>query len=120
MKFQENSSTFFGERLKKFRIDKKFSQRQLADKSKITVSQISRYENGLSKPNGFVLQRLSIALEIRYEELIDSKFNDEINLEDFDISIQKARKLPKSSLLIIKEVIDKFIESDNIHSALLK
>lgn len=105
----------FGERLRETRLQQNLSQGQLAKLSKITISQISRYENGITAPSGFVLKRICEALNISYRELIL-----ELNMEDFKITIQKAMSLPKSRLKVIKEVLDTFIENNNIHSALLK
>lgn len=120
MQTETNEAIMFGERLRETRLQQNLSQGQLAKLSKITISQISRYENGITAPSGFVLKRICEALNISYRELIGKEENFELNMEDFKITIQKAMSLPKSRLKVIKEVLDTFIENNNIHSALLK
>ncbi|MGO4878791.1 helix-turn-helix domain-containing protein [Pedobacter psychrotolerans] len=120
MQDREIGKSEFGERLKMYRSKKKLSQGQLAKISGTTVSQISRYENGQTLPNGFVFQRLSDALKISYQELAGNEINTIITPADFEITLRKALDLPPANMITIKDVIDKFIEINEIRTTLLK
>ncbi|WP_293304254.1 helix-turn-helix domain-containing protein [Pedobacter sp. UBA5917] len=120
MQHREIEKVEFGERLKMFRSKKMLSQGQLAKMSGTTVSQISRYENGLTLPNGLVLQRLCDALKIGYSELTGNTNDTIVTTADFEITLRKALELPHANLITIKDVIDKFIEINNIRTSLLK
>ena len=61
----------FGKHLAKTRKSKKLSQRKLAIKSDLEISQISRIERGLINPTLNTLLILSRSLEIELTELVD-------------------------------------------------
>lgn len=67
-------------RVKDFRIKKGFSQEELADKSGLSIRTIQRIENGESIPRGDTLKRLSIALHISPDELIDWQIQEDKNV----------------------------------------
>ncbi|ADL50525.1 helix-turn-helix domain-containing protein [Clostridium cellulovorans] len=61
----------FGEFLKKLRAEKGLSQRQLADLSKISNTEISRMESGeRQKPSPKILKEIAPHLGISYRELM--------------------------------------------------
>ena len=68
----------FSENLKKYRTEKKYSQRKLAELSSIPQSAIANYETGKWVPNFHTITALASALEIPFV------FLKPFNAEDYD------------------------------------
>ena len=64
-------STHLATRIKEFRIQKGMSQEILAEESGLSQRTVQRIENGESNPTGDTIRRLSNALNINPDELID-------------------------------------------------
>ena len=62
-----------GERLKAIRKTKGYSQEALAEESKVSLKTIQRIENAKNDPTGDTIQRISSALNISPDELLDWK-----------------------------------------------
>ena len=60
----------FPERLASLRKAKGFTQRSLADKVDIHITQIQRYESGATQPTLDVIRKLSVALSVSADMLI--------------------------------------------------
>jgi transcriptional regulator with XRE-family HTH domain len=77
-------SGIFGKYLTQLRTEKGMSQRELADKSKISNTEISRIESGLRKnPAPATLRSLAIALGIEYRDLMKmAGYIEEIHEKD--------------------------------------
>ena len=60
-------------KVKELRKRKEFSQEELAEKSGLSVRTIQRIENGESDPTEESIKRISVALEVTPDELIDWK-----------------------------------------------
>ena len=67
-------------RIKELRMRKGFSQERLADISGLSLRTIQRIENGETTPRGDSLRRLSEALEVSNDELMDKELVEENNL----------------------------------------
>lgn len=63
----------FGDNLKKVRKEKGLSQEALAEKINVVRQTISKWEKGLSIPDGDMLIKLSQVLEVPVEALLGSK-----------------------------------------------
>lgn len=63
----------FGDNLKKVRKEKGLSQEALAEKINVVRQTISKWEKGLSIPDGDMLIKLSQVLEVPVETLLGSK-----------------------------------------------
>ncbi|QTD42144.1 helix-turn-helix domain-containing protein [Sporosarcina sp. Te-1] len=59
-----------GQRLKKLRLDRKLTQKQLAEKIKVTHVSISGYENGNRYPDTDTLQRLADYFDVSTDYLL--------------------------------------------------
>jgi len=70
----------------------------------ITNVQIARYEKNTAQPTMMVLRKLSKALDVEFEEM----------------TINRMKQLPTDDILVIKEVMDRFIESRNVRAVVLK
>lgn len=71
----------FGKKVKKIRISKKLSQNELAERSGINRTQISRIEKGSVNVTLETIEKLSLALNIRTRDLMD--FDIGINPKPF-------------------------------------
>jgi transcriptional regulator with XRE-family HTH domain len=60
-----------GKTIKKLRIDKEISQEELAHRSHIHVSQLSRMENGKANPSLEILITIAQELKIHIRELFN-------------------------------------------------
>ena len=91
----------FGNRLRKIREARGFTQRDLADRVKIELVQISRYERGQALPNAETLVALAEVLQVdidvllRGERFATIRPNDE---EELDLPLlERFRDLQKLS-----------------------
>jgi len=119
MKKELNQMESFGEKLKKIRFEKSLTQIELSRISGITNVQIARYENNTAKPSMIVLKKLSKALEMNVEKLAVDFFKTEFTIDDLDVSISRMKQLPQNDILVIKEVIDRFVESREVRSVVI-
>lgn len=78
MKQMKNSE--FQKRVKDLRTKKGFSQEELSDKTGLSLRTIQRIENGESVPRGDTLKRMSVALQVSPDEIIDWKVIEDNNV----------------------------------------
>jgi len=115
----------FGERLKRMRIEKGFTQVQLGKLSGISNVQIARYEKSKTKPTATAIKKLSDTLQIKYEELAGVFFSSKLDLNELDATFQDLKKLPQEDIIVMKEVLDSYIwfkkvKYLNMHECLIK
>ncbi|MGM9971865.1 MAG: helix-turn-helix domain-containing protein [Anaeroplasmataceae bacterium] len=72
----------FGEFIKLNRINKKYTQKQMAKKLNISQSCYSRIENNLQEPTLLQLQQLSSIFHISLDDLLYGLANTEFNDSD--------------------------------------
>lgn len=60
-----------GQRIRKLRRDRDWTQAELGERSGVYFRNISRYESDRLKPGVKILQRLAVAFEVSVEELMD-------------------------------------------------
>lgn len=103
----------FKERLKKARSEKGFSQSELAKAIEVHVTNISRYERGENKPTSEVLNKLSNALGVTADYLMDGSVADKaqntISDKELLAQFQKVEKLPADKKNIVMELIESFL-----------
>jgi transcriptional regulator with XRE-family HTH domain len=64
-----------GENIKKYRKEKKLTQKELADKSKVSEISIRKYESGDRNPKIEAVTKIATALEVAAYELHDNSLN---------------------------------------------
>ena len=74
---------YLSKRLKELRNQKGMSQETLAEESSLSLRTIQRIENGDSNPTGDTLKRLSNALNVNPDELIDWTIKEDQNYLTF-------------------------------------
>jgi len=60
----------FGEQLRKYRLDRKLTQADLALRSGVTTRYLRNLEQGLSSPTLAVIVKLAASLEVEAHELV--------------------------------------------------
>lgn len=66
----ETFTTNIGLNIKKFRVKKNMTQKQLADKLKVTHFWVCKLESGKKNTTIFMLQNISIILDVNFNDLI--------------------------------------------------
>ena len=67
-----------GERIKAARLNKGWTQGQLADAVDVSSMAISRYENGSRTPNDIIVEKIAKQLDVSFFELYFGMTEDEI------------------------------------------
>lgn len=67
-------------RVKELRARRGLSQEQLAEKSGLSLRTIQRIENGETVPRGDTLRRLTVALQVSPDEIIDWQIFEDKNV----------------------------------------
>lgn len=103
----------FGERLKKARQDRGFSQSELGKIVDIHYTQIGRYESKGVKPSGEVLSKIATALCVTSDYLMIGSNHEqaEATLNDRELlnQFQRVEQLPQDKKNIVKELLESFL-----------
>lgn len=76
----KNDKYEIGERIRKFRLDRKLDQKELAKMIGVSNSRVSNWEQGQNRPDADILAKLCRALEVSPSELLDVRLStDELN-----------------------------------------
>ena len=100
-------STFTGDRIKKYRIEKKLTQKKLGELCGIADSNIRKYEAGNQNPKIETLQKIADALEIPVSYLYMGKLIDpkELDLESNN-RLTRITSLKRKLLAQYKKALD--------------
>lgn len=100
-------STFTGDRIKKYRIEKKLTQKKLGELCGIADSNIRKYEAGIQNPKIETLQKIADALEIPVSYLYMGKLIDpkELDLESNN-RLTRITSLKRKLLAQYKKALD--------------
>jgi transcriptional regulator with XRE-family HTH domain len=69
-KTRSTARTAWGQWLRRIRIDRGFTQQQVAERIRVSTATISQYEKGIIAPNADHLDRLLVVLECWYGDLL--------------------------------------------------
>ncbi|MGB8956279.1 MAG: helix-turn-helix transcriptional regulator, partial [Tumebacillaceae bacterium] len=80
-----------GEKIKRYREERGWSQKELAEKADVSPSTISKAEGGIFTPSPDKLQRVADALAIPFSEMVDLKAEMQVDtlLEILSIYIHR-------------------------------
>jgi transcriptional regulator with XRE-family HTH domain len=95
----------FPKRLAALRKERGLTQQALADLAGVHLSQMKRYEGGVSQPALDVLRNIAIALSVSADVLlfdIDERGPD----EDFRLRFEALNRLDQNERAVVKELID--------------
>jgi len=98
----------FSQRLVAARKRKGMTQQTLAETAGINVSQVRRYEGGVSQPSLEVLRKLAVALSISADELlfdVDERGPD----QDLKLQFEAISRLDLREKEIVREILESII-----------
>jgi transcriptional regulator with XRE-family HTH domain len=114
--FEKNSN--FAKRLKNLRLQKGFSQKDLAKILDLHHVNYGRYERGDSHPAAGTLTKLADALDVSVDYLLEGETQDAAvaNLEDKDLlkMFSEIEKLPAKDKEVVKTLLDAFITKKKV------
>lgn len=110
----------FAQRLRSIRMQRNFSQAELAEKAGLHFTSVSRYETSGVHPNADALKRLSQALGVTGDYLIEGATQQaaRVNLEDRDLLaiFQQVDELPQDDKQFFKRVMETLLVKYKVQS----
>jgi len=107
-------------RLKESRKEKKLSQQKLAELADVHYTNVGKYERGEATPSASVLNRISQALEISPDFLMNGTLKDKADnsLADEELLVQfkKVEKLSDRKKQLVKEFLDAFLFKSTVQN----
>lgn len=111
-----------GQRIRKLRKEKDWTQRELGKLTGIDHRNLTRYETGAVKPSIKVLERLANALEISVDELIHdpSEIKPELLIQDKELlrQFQEVERLEDTEKQAVKIILEALITRKQMQSLL--
>lgn len=98
--------TLFTQNLKSFRIQKGFSQKQLATHLRIGLGNIARYERGEVMPKLDIVILIAKTLGISLDTLCGLNKGIDTELEGL---VQQIQKLDNKERALVKAILEKFV-----------
>jgi transcriptional regulator with XRE-family HTH domain len=102
-----------GEKLKKLRLDKGWSQPEVAKRLGIHTQHISRYERGISNPLASQVKKMADIFGVSADYLLSDELDDTTSPKIKDRELQRlfedADKLPETDRQVIKRVIESIL-----------
>lgn len=83
-----------GARIRKFREDRGYNQKELAELIGVSNSRISNWEQGVNRPDADILVDLCKTLNVSPSELLDVHLKDD-ELNDMELKVIKAYRAKK-------------------------
>lgn len=99
----------YGEKIKKARIQKGYSQQKLADEVEVNKSTISRWENGKFEPTLSEVQKLSEVLEKNWRYFASDEWIEALNTEEV-VYLPILGNITSISPLITTENISRYMK----------
>ena len=118
----------FGERLKELRTGLNISQKELSEKTGLTLRTIQRIENNEVKPSLYSVKAISDALELASSDLLNTsdtkpyEFNVNLKITDMNQFLNDLKALVKThwkTIFIIVLVIYLFTSYTDIKSGIM-
>lgn len=96
-----------GERIKELRIEKKFTQKELAERLYVTDKAVSKWERGNGLPEVGILNELAKILEVNIEYLLEGK----VEIEGEDQTLSEKELVQEDNIVEEKRINTKLIVS---------
>jgi transcriptional regulator with XRE-family HTH domain len=108
-----------GEKIKKLRFDKKWSQDQLAEKVGVGRQYISRYETGKISPNAENLQKLAEVFGVSIDYLLNDKETKNlasVGIKDKNLLnlFAEVEKMDESDQLTIRNLLEAMVMKNKL------
>jgi transcriptional regulator with XRE-family HTH domain len=103
---------FFGDRLRRIRLEKGLTQTQLGDKVGLSKRMMAHYEKHATRPPTDKVALLANALGVTVEDLLkDTPKNKSIGSDPkFAKKLEKAKSLPKADREVLTTMIDSLLK----------
>ena len=102
------SAMEFPERLAMLRKERKLTQKALAERVGVHITQIQRYENGTIQPTLDVVRRLAIALSVSADTLVFDK-NERDPDDELKLQLEAMRGFSPEEKEVAKAVLESLI-----------
>ncbi len=99
----------FPDRLAAIRKERGLTQNQMAEKIGVHVSQLKRYEAGVSQPTIEVFRRVALALNVSADALLFEPSERGPDKDDLKLQFEAVSKLSEKELDTVKTVIDSIL-----------
>ncbi|MDZ7923282.1 MAG: helix-turn-helix transcriptional regulator [Marinagarivorans sp.] len=110
----------FSNRLRDLRKQKNISQTELGLLAGLHYTHIGRFERGSSRPSGDTLKRLSDALGVSIDYLLEGTTNEaaKAKFEDRELlqQFQEVERLPEEDKHVIKKLLDAFLTKKHLQA----
>jgi transcriptional regulator with XRE-family HTH domain len=108
----------FGQRLKKLRQEKGYSQSELSNLVELHYTNLGKYERGQAKPSAEMLKKLAETLSVSTDYLYNGKQENAAmaDLKDKELLelFQKTEKLNDEDKFVIKKLLISFLKNKEI------
>lgn len=112
------NTTTLGERLRRLRAERGWSQAQLATKLGIHQKQVSGYERGIHVPQTELLIRIAetFGVSLDYLAFADRDNTDHAGIADRELleKLQALDQLPDTDRAVVKSILDTYITKHRI------
>lgn len=112
------NTTTLGERLRRLRAERGWSQAQLATKLSIHQKQVSGYERGIHVPQTELLIRIAETFGVSLDHLAfaDRDNTDHAGIADRELleKLQALDQLPDTERAVVKSILDTYITKHRI------
>jgi transcriptional regulator with XRE-family HTH domain len=110
----------FAQRLRDLRKQKNLSQTELGQLAGLHYTHIGRFERGSSRPSGDTLKRLSDALGVTSDYLLEGNANEaaKARFEDRELlkQFQEVELLPDEDKNVVKKLLDAFLTKKQLQA----
>ena len=110
----------FAQRLRDLRKQKNLSQTELGQLAGLHYTHIGRFERGSSRPSGDTLKRLSDALGVTSDYLLEGNVNEaaKARFEDRELlkQFQEVELLPDEDKNVVKKLLDAFLTKKQLQA----
>ena len=115
--------TTFGEKVKKLRKEKGWSQDEFADKIDIHGRHIGKYENGKVLPNAETLVKISRVFEVSIDYLLldsNDNANPAAKIQDRELlhNFELIDQMTEEDRNVVKSLIDAYVKKRQMESVL--
>lgn len=106
----------FPERLSSLRKERHLTQKELAERVSVHITQIQRYENGSTQPTLDIIRKLSTTLAVSSDELI---FGDRERdpIDELKRQFEALGQFDEEELKVVKAVLESLILKHNAKRA---
>lgn len=111
----------FGDRIRKLRKDRNWTQIELGERAQINIHNVSRYEKGHIAPSRQTAERFASAFGVSPEELLHGESNEPpLALDDAELLhlFREVAALPEPDRVAIKRILGIVVKQNRLQQML--